>query len=427
MSEFAQAIIAQAVKGDRETSSLISILNPEWIESPHESAIIRTIIDLSVGNKPITAKTISTRIAGVIGADECRKLFTSTGAVVEFVERCNNPDGSKIQAHADQIKLDYTKRTIIASAKRIIDKLPEFQTAEDAASGAVEILASNIDGSIGEGGAYSSEEAARSWLRSVEEQGAFHSWDWVFPTWERRARFRQSEICVFAAPSETGKSLFAGQMLERICRSGNRVALFTGEMTPEEHIGRLVSMGGLSDEQVMGEAGRRRLEQVMSWDFTIYDGLITIDKIRAAVVRARAMGKPYHAVIVDHIHLMEFAGKDGYRIALNNAMTTFKSEIANREKCGVILLAQLRKPEKSEPNRRPRKSDIRESAAIENIADWIFLMARVDEDNVESTLSRIWCEKRRSRGRRFPTIEVEIDDRANRLVEREFIVPQIVM
>lgn len=427
MSDSARAIIAQAIKGDRDASSLISIIDPNWVESQQDSAILRTIIDLSVGNKPITPKTISTRIAGVIGIEESKKLFDSSSAVAEYVEACENPDGSKIKAHADQIKLDYTKRTIIASAKRIVDKLPEFETAEDAASGAVEILASGIDGSIGEGGAYTSEQAAQSWLRSVEEQGAFHSWDWVFPTWERRARFKQSEICVFAAPSETGKSLFAGQMLERICRAGNRVALFTGEMTPEEHIGRLVSMGGLNDQQVFGEAGRRRLEQVMSWDFTIYDGLITIDKIRAAVVRARAMGKPYHAVIVDHIHLMEFAGKDGYRIALNNAMTTFKSEIANREKCGVILLAQLRKPEKSEPNRRPRKSDIRESAAIENIADWIFLMARVDEDNVDSTLSRIWCEKRRSRGRRFPTIEVEIDDRANRLVEQEFIVPHAIM
>jgi replicative DNA helicase len=416
MSESARAIIAQAIKGDRDTSLLVGSIEPSWIEDQHCYAIISTIIDLSISGKPITPKTIASRIAGVIDRKECASLFSSQAAVKEYVESCENPDGSRIESHIEQIKLDYTRSSIIAGAKRVVDSLPKYQTAEEAASSSIEIMASGMTSTIGDGGAVDSMKAIDSWLKSREEASFIRSWDFPFQTWQKRAKFKQSEILVFAAPSESGKSWFGDQMLERGCKSGSRVALFTGEMTPEEHIERLVKMGGYSSDELDSDRAKRRLADIASWDFTIYDGLITIDRIRAACVRARAIGRPYHMVIVDHVHLMAFEGKNGYRIALNDAMSIFKGEIANKEKCGVVLLCQLRKPENSDPSRRPRKSDIRESAAIENIADWIFLMARNNDDDVDSTESTIWCDKRRG-GRRFPTIGVEIHPKLNRLVE----------
>lgn len=418
MSENAKAIIAQALKGDRDTPTLISVLQPEWIDNAHDEAVIRTIIDLSVASKPISSATISKRISGVIGADDCRKLFRSQKAVVEYVEKCANTDGSRIKAHAEQIKLDYIKREITAAAKRVVDSLPTYQSAEDAASGAIEILAGGVDTTIGDRGSYSPEQAVEGFrqMREAEKSGVYHTWEFPFPTWQRYARFKQSQIVVFAAPSETGKSWFGDHMLETACKAGDRVAMFTGEMTPEEHIERLVKMAGISEAELDGKAAEKRLKEVLAWDFVIYDGTITIDKILAACIRAEAIGKPFHMVIVDHVHLMDFEGKDGYRLALNRAMSKFKGEVANRLRAGVVLLCQFKKPENSDPNQRPRKSWIRESAAIENIADWIFLMARTDEDNVQSTDAKIWNDKRRG-GKRFPTIEVHISEKQNRLVE----------
>lgn len=413
MSESARAIIAQAVKGDRDTSALISIVKPEWIEDGHDAAILSTIIDLSVGQKPISAKTISGRLAGVVGTEEARNLFHSQKAVAEYVEKCENPDGSRMGAHAEQIKLDFTKREIRSATKRVIDSLPVYQSAEEAASGAIEILASGVDTNIGEAGAYNPAQAAASYveMRDEEESGVFHTWEWPFETWQRISRFKQSQVTVFAAPSESGKSWFGIQMLRTCCRQGDRAAYFTGEMTPPELIERLVKIGmgeGQSEEEALAE--------IEAWDFVMYDGTITIEKIQAACIRAKAMGQPFHMVVVDHIHLMDFPGKEAYRINMNRALMIFKSEIANRMKCGIVLLAQLRKQETSAPNQRPRKDDIRESKGIENIADWIFLMARTNEDEVTSTDANIWNDKRRG-GKRMPTIEVFISDKKNRLVE----------
>lgn len=418
MSEHAKAIIAQAVKGDRDTPLLLTMLTPDWIEDAHDAAIVGTIIDLSINDKPVSPKTIGGRLAGVIGSDEARKLFKSQAAVVEYVKKCENPSGARMGAHAEQIKLDFVKREIKAATKRVIDSLPNYQSAEDAATGAIEILAAGVDANIGEAGAYGPEQALDSYIemRDAEASGVFRTWEFPFHTWSLRARFKQSQVIVFAAPSESGKSWFGLQMLRTACKQGDRAAYFTGEMTPPELIERLVKI-----EMGSGKSEEEALAEIESWDFVIYDGTVTIEKIQAACIRAKAMGKSFHMVVVDHIHLMDFPGKESYRINMNRAMSIFKSEIANRYKCGIVLLAQLRKQESSAPNQRPRKDDIRESKAIENIADWIFLMARTDEDNVESTVANVWNEKRRG-GKRLPTIEVYICDRLNRLVETEGLV-----
>lgn len=415
MSENARAIVAQAIKGDRDTNALISIVRPEWIEDAHDAALLATVIDLSVGQKPISAKTIGGRLAGVIGVDEAKKLFRSQKSVIDYVEKCENPDGSRMKVHADQIKLDFTKREIMAATKRVIDSLSIYGTAEEAATGSIEILASGVDTNIGEAGAYNATQATVSYMemRDEESSGVFHTWEWPFETWQRYSRFKQSQVCVFAAPSEAGKSWFGIQMMRTACMQGDRVAYFTGEMTPAELIERLVKIErgdtGCTEEQA--------LATIESWDFVMYDGTITIEKIQAACIRAKAMGVPFHMVVVDHIHLMDFPGKEAYRINMNRALSIFKSEIANRMKCGIVLLAQLRKQETSAPNQRPRKDDIRESKGIENIADWIFLMARTNEDEVTSTDANIWNDKRRSGGKRMPTIEVFISDKKVRLVE----------
>lgn len=414
MSDSAQAIIAQACKGDRDTSALIGILHPEWIDNAHDAAIISTIIDLSVNEKPITPKTIAGRIAGIVGVEEVKNLFSSQSAVIEYVSGCENPDGSRMKAHADQIRLDFTKQSIRTATKLALDSLPSYQSAEAAASGVIEILASGVDTTIGEVGAYNAHQAAVSYIemRDEESSGVFHTWEWPFETWQRYSRFKQSQVVVFAAPSEAGKSWFGVQMLRTACKQGDRVAYFTGEMTPPELIERLVRIE-------MGDTGCAEevaLAEIETWDFIMYDGTITIEKIQAATIRAKAMGQPFHMCVVDHIHLMDFPGKESYRINMNRALSIFKSEIANRMKCGIVLLAQLRKQETSAPNQRPRKDDIRESKGIENIADWIFLMAKSNEDEVTSTDANIWNDKRRG-GKRMPTIEVCISDTKNRLME----------
>lgn len=414
MSEYAKAIIANAVTGDKDTTALISLLLPEWVENQHDNSILQTIITLTTTDKPVTPKTIAGIITSVVGVEETRSLFQSQSAVIDYIKQCNNPDGLSIKLCADQIKLDYIRREIRSAAKRVVDNLPVYQSAEEAASGAIEIMATGVDATIGDADAYTPEDAVKAYddMRKAEASGLFHTWEFPFPSWQRYARFKQSEIVVFAAPSETGKSHFGLQMLAEACRRGDRVALFSGEMTPPELIDRLINHGL---DRHDGDLDKSRIE-VLSWDFIIYNGTITIDKILAACVRAKAMGRAFHLVIVDHVHLMDFDGKDGYRIALNRAMARFKGDVCNRLRAGVVLLCQLRKPENSSPNRRPRKSDIRESAAIENIADWIFLMARTNEDDVECTDARIWNDKRRG-GRRLPTIDVHISDKHNRIVE----------
>ena len=432
MSVYARGIIKLALEKDRSTYSLLTLLEPKWVEAERERTIIQTIIDLSISSRPISKETIASRISGVVGRDLCRELFSSQKGVVAYITAIEIEDKpSEAMAElAEQIKLDHTKETITRSVTEIMERLPEFTNAEQAASGAVEIMASSIDGAIMDEGAIEAPALVDRWMKQKRAVDTSWSCEWIFPTWQKRGRLRSGQIVVFGAPTGVGKSWFLNGTVEAACRNGGRVAIFTGEMSAEEQLDRLILAGGIDEVSIRPETFdfdkvKERVETVMDWDFVVYDGVITINKIRSAVVRARAIGKPFNMVLVDHIHLMDFGTGNNYRLNVNAAMTTFKSEIANRERCAVVLLAQLNRPPKDGPRKRPRMTDVRESSAIEQIADYAYLMARVNEDDEDSTASVIWCDKARGQRKRMPPIDVEIHPRLNRLVELGGLAPTV--
>jgi replicative DNA helicase len=418
----ARGIIRHALAGDRQTSNLLSLLWPSWISDEKARAVIETIIDLSITGRPITHETISMRLSGVVGKKLARDLFYSKKGVVQFLEEIEDeaiPEAG-IPALAEQIKLESTIATIKASAKEMVSSLDSYVTAEEASTKSIEIMAAAIDESIGDDESVEAGPLVQDWFAKRMDRSKEWSVDWPFQTWNKYAPLRAKQIAVYAAPTGVGKSWFGTGMVEEGCKAGGRVAVFTGEMSAQELLERMVKGGGFSDADMEQETPSDRLmkraEEVSEWDFVIHEGPITIDRIRAACVRARAVGKPYSLVIVDHVHLMRF-GAGNYRLELNDAMSAFKSEIAQREGCAVILLCQLRRPHDGKQRKRPRKEDIKESSAIEQIADFVFLMAQQNEDDVDSTRANVWCDKRRG-GRRFPVIEVEIHEKLNRLIEQ---------
>lgn len=219
----------------------------------------------------------------------------------------------------------------------------------------------------------------------------------------------------------THNSWFGLQMLEKACEDHYRVALFSIEMSPEEQFARLLQMNsGISEEdlapgQFNYEAAKERIEQLRSYHYTILTGTTNIQRIKSTVLRARAIGQPYHMLIVDHMHLLDVGSRD-YRLGLNQALTEFRS-LANEQDLAIILLAQLRRPPQDNPDYRPRMTDFRESSGIEQIANFAFLMKRQEEaDGNESPYGTIWCDKHRN-GPRFKSIEVMLHPRLHKLTE----------
>lgn len=217
---------------------------------------------------------------------------------------------------------------------------------------------------------------------------------WPFDFWNTdNNEMRGGQITIFAAPSENGKSWFAIQSMVRNCLAGRKVVYFSGEMTSVEIIDRMIP--------IIGGGRDNAIEKMRGLNFNIYDG----SKLTPDTIHGYFDNNYADLVIIDHLHLMSFSSSN-YRIELNEALASFKGDIANRYKTGMLILGQLKRGiEPFSVKNRPHVTDIRESSAIENIADWILLMAQEEPDNPLGSPSNIWCAKRRG-GSRFSTIRV---------------------
>lgn len=249
-------------------------------------------------------------------------------------------------------------------------------------------------------------------------------WDYPLATLNSRGGYKSGNVIVVSAYTGEGKSFLGLQFLEAAAKQGARVAVFSMEMSKEELTARLFAMDGLDlesieDKKTAWQDMTARAVELGAYNYTIFEGATTVNRIRAACRRAQAIGKPFDVVIVDHVHLLNVCLRPSeYRIALNNALSDIKV-FANQQKCAFILLAQLRRPQEDRKvPPAPTMSMLKESSAIEQIADRIIFIYRDRDSDSGETLKegKVWVAKQRQ-GRPPPPTNVELSDRHNQFVE----------
>jgi len=228
----------------------------------------------------------------------------------------------------------------------------------------------------------------------------------------------KGEVVVTGGMSGDGKSWWGLDCAEIAVNQQRRTAYYSLEMPAKQCIARLAAMGGHSltairKRTINVDELAPRVQQLrnMAKSLDIFDGSVSVGRVAGDLMRARMSGKPYRYVVLDHLHLLDLpdATRAGeYRIALNQTLTHFK-RLAVEHGCTIHLLAQLRRPNerKIEP---PRMSDLKESSAIEQIADYVlFVYRNRDEESgmVKPTGQLIVAKARDGEG--IGKVEVEFD------------------
>lgn len=244
---------------------------------------------------------------------------------------------------------------------------------------------------------------------------------------ESRGGYAPGEIVVVSGYTGHGKSWMALQYLEAAVKAGKRVYYASLEMTFTQLQNRLLAMGGhdlskLEAKQIPLSSLASRREELRSYSYAVAEGALHVHDYVSAKRMADLREQPYDVMIVDHVHLMQVGGKD-YRLALNEAMSRLKA-FATQEHVALVLLAQLNRPNRgndtSSAPKRPTLSSLRESTAIEQIADYVtFIYRNYDEDGVMTDSGVYYTEKQRQ-GRTHPAIDVRFHKTRNQFV------PQVV-
>ena len=239
-------------------------------------------------------------------------------------------------------------------------------------------------------------EAAKRAILEPDSRKVIHH---PFQSWETRSSaFREGQMIVFAGRPGAGKSALAFQFAEHVSRTQGHVAAFSLEMSAEELIERLAMADAEWPDDAKSVA--KAIDRIAkNKRFHLFDNSAsyTMDTIEARCQLLAAVHGSLSLVVIDYLQLLEPTDRKMPREQQVAEMSRRVKKMAGKLKVPVIILAQLnRESEKEE--RMPRMSDLRESGAIEQDADRIWMLwydAKDGGDNsapsIEITLIQAKC------------------------------------
>jgi len=210
------------------------------------------------------------------------------------------------------------------------------------------------------------------------------------------AGFQKSDLILIAARPAMGKTAFELNLAEHMCfREGKTVALFSLEMSKEQLVTRLLSMGSGVESEKLKKADLEVEEWARLVEYSAIIGNsnliiddtpgITISELRSKCRRFK-MENDLDIVMIDYLQLMSAGGKRESRQQEISEISRSLKALARELNIPVVALSQLSRAveTRDKKDRRPMLSDLRESGAIEQDADIVMFLYRDDYYNKES-------------------------------------------
>lgn len=208
--------------------------------------------------------------------------------------------------------------------------------------------------------------------------------------------FYPGELTVMPGRPSMGKTAVALWIALHAAREGKHVVFFSLEMSQEQIVGRLLSMiSGVAGDKLRfkGTTPTERLclkraeEELAGLSIVVeYAGADTVDDMRAKALALHRKGL-LDMLFIDYLNLINLVAPKGSLhdttdLAMGAAARRIKL-MAEEMQIPVVLLAQMnRECEKRPAPHFPVLSDLRNSGAIEQIADMVVFVYRAERYNI---------------------------------------------
>ena len=232
-------------------------------------------------------------------------------------------------------------------------------------------------------------------------------------------------LIVVAARPSMGKTALALCIAEHAALAENKsVAIFSLEMSGDELIQRLLSSTAIVD------AGRIRSGRLAPEDWSrvgraadrLWAARLFIDdsegvslgEMRTKTRRLKSR-EGLDLMIVDYIQLMEGSGsrREESRVQEISSISRGLKMLARDLEVPIIVVSQLNRSPDSRNDKRPMLSDLRESGAIEQDADLVFMIYRDEYYNPETSEDKGVAEVNVAKNRHGPTEKVRLTFRGS--------------
>lgn len=377
-----------AVMLDREAFGIVcELLRPEHFYLDSHQHIFRSICDLASRSCPIDLLTVT---------EELKRNGTldSVGGGYYLVELSNRVASSaNIEAHARIIAEMHIRREVIRVSTENLQKAYEhgadaFETLDGAMAGLMGIMSPYQTAksvvSIGD----AAQEVLQEIDRAMSGNGGEAVKTGLPKLDDLSGGFFPGEMTIVAARPGMGKTELALTCAEHASLNGKKIHLTTLEMTPPQLARRVMSKrSGVPTGKIrraqLDEVEVRALQEAAEF---LKRAKLTISAHRGKnalwqfVRRAVAKGE-MDGLFVDYAQLMEDdeAKKNGNREQEISAISRTLKRISTEFNIPVVLLAQLSREVEKRADKLPQLSDLRESGSLEQDADNVYFMVRLDQ------------------------------------------------
>ncbi len=203
---------------------------------------------------------------------------------------------------------------------------------------------------------------------------------------ELTAGFQNSELIVIAARPSVGKTAFALNILRHIAVEEDMPAFFVSlEQARIELAERLLCSQARVDSHKLrkGHLSSDDMDKLVAGGDKLSKAKIFIDDTPgqsmlriAANARRLKLRQGIRLVAIDYLQLIDPDNRKDSRQEQVAAISRRLKFLARELKIPVIALAQVNRSSEDRQDHRPRLSDLRESGAIEQDADTVFLLHR---------------------------------------------------
>ncbi len=376
---------------DSATYGLVEgIVRDEDFYAPTNSAIWRAFASLHATHRPIDQITLRTELANsrrleAVGGDEYLLSLTDT-----------LPTASSAESYARTVAELASRRRLIAACIEAAEVGYDTEVAAKDFFESTErsVLGAIRDSTTGAGLVHISVPLRTAFERMHRIASSGGAGVTGLPTGitgldRMTTGMHPGDLIVVAGRPGMGKSSF---MTDLILTAGtlamdtrDLVATFSLEMQSEMVASRLAVADANVDLRAMRAAQLdansmgslvRSVEHVHGLPIYVDETpSLSIAAIRSRARRLRARG-PLSLIVVDYLQLMGAPRKGMQREEVISESSRGLKELGKELGCPVVALSQLNREVEKRPDKRPQLSDLRESGAIEQDADGVWLLFR---------------------------------------------------
>ncbi len=389
--EAEQAVLGSLLLSKEKYPEVDALINPSDFESDIHQAIYESIKQLADEGKGIDHITVSklldrkNSLKFIGGIDYLKELQTVPVSALAADSYANLVKDQSIDRNLKKVLQELIKISddpkgktsdqILDEAEAEIFKLSENRTKNDSLKKIEEYVGPTLD---------KLEELSKQQGELIGISSGFKAVDGV------TQGLQKEDLIVIAGRPSMGKTSLAMNIAENVAKEEDGcVLVFSLEMSSESLTSRmLASMAGISQQSFKSaNLTDRQWEKTINQAAKLRSMNIHIDdkpnispmEIRA---KARRLAKQHRnnggvkLVVVDYIQLMQMPGTTENRTNELSDISRALKYLAKEVSAPVIVLSQLNRLVEQRPNKRPRMSDLKDSGAIEQDADLIFMLYR---------------------------------------------------